>query len=56
MEEEFESLEYFLGYSFGYIKGIINNPDLSDKQKLQEISDYIDYYSSQIENSEEDAT
>ncbi|MBS8122173.1 hypothetical protein [Candidatus Vampirococcus lugosii] len=48
MEGKNMSVEQFLGYSFGYIKGIINNEKMSDNEKLNEIKKYIDDNSKKI--------
>lgn len=48
MEENFTSLEHFLGYSFWYIKWIIKNDWLSDKEKITDINSFIDKYAKDI--------
>ncbi len=41
---DFESIEHFLWYTFGYIRGIIENEELNDKEKLEKIDSYIKEY------------
>ncbi len=46
--EELDSAAHFLWYTFGYIRGLIDNSELDDKQKLESISNFIDEYSEKI--------